>query len=192
MDRVGASGYSNNAWKDYYKVSKENGNKWGKAKGVGGITTNVLGSQFGQLIGNAIGTGLSVWGSKVAATDQTAGAAISSTGTAVTSAMTITKAVASMGGALGAAAGPIGLVAGALIGIVSFLVSIPSKLEKAQEDLANAQKEAEEANIKRAEAQKEAKDLDNTISKLKELQRVRYRSQEAEKEYMDACTAAAE
>ena len=192
MDRVGVSGHSNNAWKDYYKVSKEKSNAWGMAKGVGGITTNVLGSQLVQLIGNAIGAGLSVWGSKVAATNQTAGAAISSTGTAITSAMTITKAVASMGGALGAAAGPIGLVAGALIGIVSYLVSVPSKLEKAQEDLANAQKEAEEANIKRAEAQKEAKDLDNTISKLKELQRVRYRSQEAEKEYMDACAAAAE
>ena len=192
MDRVGVSGYSNNAWKDYYKVSKENSDAWGMAKGVGGITTNVLGSQLGQLIGNAIGVGLTAWGSKVAAKDQTAGLKISSVGTAVTSAMTITKAVSSMGGALGAAAGPIGLIAGALIGLVSYLVSVPSKLEKAQEDLANAQKEAEEANIKRAEAQKEAKDLDSTISKLKELQRVRYRSQEAEKEYMDACTAAAE
>ena len=191
-EKIGVSGLSNQFLRDWKKNGKQTGDKGQVWEARFAQTTNALGSQLGQLIGNAVGVGLSAWGSKITSTNQTAGLALTSVGTGVTSAMTITRAVASMSGALGAAAGPIGLVAGALIGIVSFLVSMPSKLEKAQENLEKAQKAAEEANIKRAQEQKEAKDLEQTLSNLQELQRVRHRSQEAEQEYINACSEAAE
>ena len=97
---------------------------------------------------------------------------------------------AGTGASIGMAFGPWGAAIGAVVGglgsIISTIISWPDELDRAQARLEKAEEEAQDAQVKRAEAVQRESDLEATIEKLNELKKHQYDSAEAQEEFIKA------
>lgn len=144
------------------------------------------------MAGTIIGGGLSAAGSVVAQKDQRVGSILSGVGNAASAFTNVSILTSSLASAIPALAGlagavpVIGAVAAALVGLVSIITSWPSDLELAQEKAQKAAEEYEDANLQRAEDKQKVSTLSEGISKLKELSKSQYDSEDAKKEWLEA------
>lgn len=151
--------------------------------------TPSTGVKVGQVALSLGGAMISAIGTRVAENNQIAGQFVSGIGNAASWAATGMQIGTMVGHPI--IGGIIGGIAGALASLPDFIESL-SPLARAKEQLEKAQKAEEEAKLEKAEKVSEANSLETTITNLKRLQAARYQSEDAEKEYIDACNEAAE
>ena len=143
-----------------------------KEKGIGqnvkDISFGKFGLQIGSLVASAIGTTLK--SNKETPSSQVVGGLLSAGSQA-------------MQFGIMSGGNPIAIAAGAALGVIQNADSIFQTFEKR---IANLSAVAEEANNKVLMEQAEAKSLQISIDKLKELEKTRYDSVEAEEAYLEA------
>jgi chromosome segregation ATPase len=83
----------------------------------------------------------------------------------------------------------IAAIAGVVTAAVSIVTSLPTELEEAQEELAKAEEKAEKSNIERAEKKNEYETLKRETANLRELEKARFDSAEAQQEWINANNA---
>lgn len=145
--------------------------------------------KIGQVALSLGGAALSALSTRVAEDNQAAGQLLAMGGNAVSWAATGMQMGATVGHPIIGAV--VGGIAGALVSLPDYIESL-SPLAQAKERLEKAQKAEEEAKLEKAEKTSEANSLETTITNLKRLQAARYQSEDAEKEYIDACNEVAE
>lgn len=147
-----------------------------KAAGIGGAVLSMAGAGLQMYGANVIGQGGSenlIKGSYM----NIGGSALSGAGMGLM-----------MGGPWGAL---IGAISGLAVGILSLGDSL-SELNLAKADQEAAQKEAEESKLKAVEAKNKVSDLESGIAKIRELEKDRFTSPEAMKEWQEANSALVE
>ena len=84
------------------------------------------------------------------------------------------------------------VVGGVITAITTASSVIKRIVDRDKVELENLEKAATEANVKRAEAKENTSNLEQTINNLRDLEKARYESEEANQAFLDASKAAAE
>lgn len=164
----------------------------GMSGGGSGRFTGFFWDHIGEFasLAQVAGGALSAWGSRVASsgTSQNADSRLT-TGSWISAGGNLLSGLGT-GASIGMAFGPVGAIIGAVVGglgsIVATIISWPDELDKAQARLEKAEEEAQDAQVKRAEAVQRENDLEATIEKLNELKKHQYDSAEAQEEFIKA------